>query len=128
MDEDLSDDEKYSNYCRLVETIQFIEAGGRITEDWMEHHKSVIHVYHDAFPYGFQALNPEINNKEFRSLGEQAEVLMNSLLTSIQYEKTFKVGHYLLLLQRLFRMVQIVNEHHEDGDELSIFMKNMTLH
>lgn len=126
-DDELTDDEKYSNYCRLVETIQFIESGGRITEDWMEHHKDVIKEYHDAFPYSFRVLNPEIKDKEFRTIAEQADVLMNSLLTCIQYEKTFKVGHYHLLLQRLLRMFQIVCEYHDDGDELSNFMRNMTL-
>jgi hypothetical protein len=127
MEQDLTDDQKYSNYCRLVETIQFIESGGRITEDWMEHHKDVIHEYHNAFPQSFRTLNPEIKDKEFRTLAEQSDVLMNSLLTTIQYEKTFKVGHYHLLLQRLFRMLQIVYEYHDDGDELSAFMRNMSL-
>ena len=127
MEEDLTEDEKYSNYCRLVETLQFIEQGGRITEDWMEHHKGVIQQYHEAFSNGFRGLNLEIKSKEFRTLAEQADVIMNSLLTSIQYEKTFKVGHYHLLLQRLFHMVQIVNEYYDEGDELTSFMKNMTL-
>lgn len=127
MDEDLTEDEKYSNYCRLVETIQFIEGGGRITEDWMEHHKGVIRQYHEVFSNGFRAINLEIKSKEFRTLAEQADVIMNSLITSIQYEKTFKVGHYHLLLQRLFHMVQIVNEYYDEGDELTSFMKNMTL-
>jgi hypothetical protein len=127
MEQDLTDDQKYSNYCRLVETVQFIEGGGRITEDWIEHHKDVIQEYHDAFPNGFCLLNPEIKEKEFRTLAEQADVLMNSLLTSIHYEKTFKVGHYHLLLKRLQRMLQIVYEYHDDGDELSNFMRNMSL-
>ena len=127
MEQELTDDEKYSNYCRLVETIQFIESGGRITEDWMEHHKDVIHEYRDGFPDSFRALNLEIKDKEFRTLADQADVLMNSLLTSIQYEKTFKVGHYHMLLQRLFRMLEIVHEYHDDGDELSSFMRNMSL-
>jgi hypothetical protein len=128
MDEDLTEDQKYSNYCRLVETIQFIEGGGRITEDWMEHHKGVIKAYDEAFSEGFHMINLEIQSKEFRTLAQQADVIMKSLITSIQYEKTFKVGHYHLLLQRLFHMVQIVNAYYDDtGDELSSFMKNMTL-
>ena len=127
MDEELSDTQKYSNYCRLLETIQFIENGGRITEDWMEHNKHVIHEYHNAFSDGFRELNLEIKDKEFRTLAEQADVLMNSLLTTIQYEKTFKVGHYHLLLQRLQRMAKIVIEYHDEGDELSAFMQTMSL-
>jgi hypothetical protein len=127
MDEELTDTQKYSNYCRLLETIQFIESGGRITEDWMEHHKDVIHEYHNAFPDSFRELNQEIKDREFRTLAEQADVLMNSLLTTIRYERTFKVGHYHLLLQRLQRMLEIVIDYYDEGDELSAFMKNMSL-
>lgn len=127
MEQDLTDDEKYTNYCRLVETVQFIEGGGRITEDWMEYHKELIQIYRDAFPNSFQTLNPEIKDKEFRTLAGESDVLMNNLLTSIQYEKTFKVGHYHMLLRRLLRMLEIVYEYHDDGDELSNFMRNMSL-
>lgn len=127
MEQDLTDEEKYTNYCRLVETIQFIENDGRITEDWMERHKELIQIYRDAFPSSFKTLNPEIKDKEFRTLASESDVLMNSLLTSIQYEKTFKVGHYHMLLCRIFRMLEIVYEYYDDGDELSNFMRNMTL-
>jgi hypothetical protein len=127
MDQDLTDDEKFSNYCRLVETIQFIEGGGRITEDWIEYHKKVIQEYRNAFPDNLQTINEEIRDKEFRTLAQQADVLMNSLMTSIQYEKTFKLGQYHMLLQRLFRMVQISNQYHGSEDELSNFMQNMSL-
>lgn len=127
MEDELTDEEKYSNYCRLVETIQFIESGGRITEDWMERHKELIYIYRDAFPNSFQTMNPEIKDKEFRTIANESDVLMNSLLTSIQYERTFKVGHYHMLLRRMLRMLEIVYEYHDDGDELSNFMRNMSL-
>ena len=127
MEQELTDEQKYTNYVRLVETIQFIESGGRITEDWMEHHKGVIQEYRDGFPDSFRGMKPEIKDKEFRTLASETDVLMNSLLTSIQYEKTFKVGHYHMLLRRLLRMLEIVYEYHDDGDELSNFMRNMSL-
>jgi len=127
MEDELTDEQKYSNYCRLVETIRFIESGGRRTEDWMEDHKKVIQSYRDAFPNSFRAMNPEIKDKEFRTLAEQSDVLINNLLTTIHYEKTFNVDHYHKLLQRLFRMLEIVYEYYDDGDELSTFMRNMSL-
>lgn len=127
MEQELTDDQKYTNYVRLVETIQFIESGGRITEDWMEHHKAVIQEYREGFPDSFRTLNQEIKDKEFRTLAGETDVLMNSLLTSIHYEKTFKVGHYHMLLRRLLRMLEIVYEYHDEGDELSNFMRNMSL-
>ena len=126
-DQPLTYDEKFYNYRRLVDTIQFIDQGGRITEDWMETHKQILGEYRNAFPDSFRAVNPEIKHKEFRTLAEESGVLLDSLMTSIQYEKKFKVGHYRMLLTRMLRMVDLVNEYHDDGDELTSFMQNMSL-
>lgn len=125
--EDLSDETKFANYCRLLETIEYIESGGRITEDWMESQKEHIQTIARFFVDGFQDLNPEIENKEFRTITREADVIMNSLLTSIHYDKTFKVGHYNILLNKMLIMFKICCGFHEGRDELSEFMNNMTL-
>lgn len=125
--EDLTDDQKFANYCRLVETIEYIESGGRITEDWMEFHKAHIHVIASFFVDGFQNLNPEIKHKEFRTIAKEVDVIMNNLLSSIQYEKTFKVGHYNILLNKILTMFKITHEFHGNQDELSDFMNKMSL-
>lgn len=127
IEETLTDTQRYSNYCNLVETIKFIEQGGRITEDWIEHHKGVLIQYRAAFPSSFLIMNSEIKDKEFRKIAQEADVLINSLMTSVYYEKTFKVGQYHMLLKRMFRMLEIVNENCDDGDELATFMQNMSL-
>jgi hypothetical protein len=126
-DQELTYEQKSYNYCRLVETIQFIEEEGRITEDWMEDHKTVIYEYRNAFPNSLKTLNPEFKNKEFRLLASQADVLLNSLTTSIEYEQSFKVGQYHKLLQRLLRMLEIISSHDNTGDDLSAFLQAMSL-
>lgn len=123
----LTDEEKYANYCRLLETIDFIEKGERVTEDWMEDNKHHIQAIRLAFPEGFQNVNPEIKDKEFRKLANETETIMNSLIVSIQYDKTFKVGHYYILLTRILSMFNSVCLHHGDGDQLCEFMNKMTL-
>jgi len=128
MEVELTDDQKYSNYVRLLETIKYIGEGNRITEDWMDEQMLIIQGYKIAFPLSFRVLNPEIKDKEFRIKAEQADVLLNSLITSIQHEKTFKVGHYYMLLQRLLDMLHHISQYYsDDGDELSSFMRNMSL-
>jgi hypothetical protein len=125
--EDLTDDQKFANYCRLVETIEYIESGGRITEDWMECQKTHIHTIASFFTEGFQNLNPEIKTQEFRKIAKEVDVIMNNLLSSIHYEKTFKVGHYNILLNKILIMFKLSHEFHEKEDELSEFMNNMSL-
>lgn len=124
---ELTDDEKYANYCRLLETIEFIEKGSRVTEDWMEEHKNHIQTIRQRFAEGFQNINLEIKDKEFRKLANETETIINSLMVSIQYDKTFKVGHYYILLTRMLSMFKIVCLYHGDGDQLSEFMNKMTL-
>lgn len=125
--EDLSDEKKFANYCRLLETIEFIESGGRITEDWMESQKEHILEMQNFFTQGFKNLNPEIKNEEFRSAAKEADTLMNSLLKTIYYDRTFEVRHYNILLNKLLIMFKVCIEFHGNDDELSEFMNNMTL-
>lgn len=125
--EELTDDEKHANYCRLVETIEFIEKNGRITEDWMEEQKDFIRDIRAYFSQGIQTLNPEIKEKEFRTIANESEVLLTSLLNSIYFDNTFKIGHYHILLKRFLRMFAIVCQQTAATDELTDFMKNMKL-
>lgn len=125
--EELSDDRRQANYCHLLETIAFIEKNERITEDWIELQKEFIQDVKNFFICGFQTLNPEIKNKEFRILANETETIINSLITSIQYDNTFKVKHYSSFLNRLLNLFQRVHEFHGSGEELSGFMNNMSL-
>ena len=125
--EDLSDEKKFANYCRLLETIEFIESGGRITEDWMELQKEHILEMQNFFTQGFKNLNPEIKSEEFRSAAKEADTLMNSLLKTIYYDRTFEVRHYNILLNKLLIMFKVCITYHGDEDELTEFMNTMTL-
>jgi hypothetical protein len=126
MDE-LTDDQKFANYCRLVSTIHFIEEEHRITEDWMEEQKDYIKTIRNVFAEGFQNLNPEIKTKEFRTTANESETILNNLMMSIQYDKTFKVSQYHSFLVRILKMLKIVCQHHTEGDELCEFMQKMSL-
>jgi hypothetical protein len=125
--EELTDDQKHANYCRLIETIGFIEKNGRITEDWMEEQKKFIKDIREYFYQGIQTLNPEIKEKEFRTIANESEILLNSLLTCIYFDNTFKIGHYHNLLKRLLRMFVITYEQTSETDELTDFMQKMRL-
>lgn len=125
--EELSDDQKFANYCRLLEAIEHIESGGRITEDWMEAQKEHIERIAVFFVDGFKSLSPEIKDKEFRTIAQQADTMLTSLLTSIYYDKTFNVGHYNILLNKILVLFKLTHEFHGSSDELSEFMNKMTL-
>lgn len=125
--EELSDDQRFANYCRLIQTINYIEEENRITEDWMEKQKKFIDDIREGFSMGFQNVNDDIKDRQFRTTAQETEVILNSLLTSIQYDKTFKVSQYHSLLIRILKLFKIANQHYAESDELADFMQKMTL-
>lgn len=117
-------EEQCANHYRiLVETIEFLLKERRITEDWMEKHKRIIITYDETFPYGFDNINQEIDNPEFRKLALTATIAMNSLIESINCHKTFNIKQYLTFSQTIKRMVDLVNDFHEDFMESFANMK-----
>ena len=125
--EELTDDQKFANYCRLINAINYIEEENRITEDWMEDQKKFIEDICEGFSMGIENVNNEIKDIEFRTTAREAAIILNSLITSIQYDKTFKVSQFHSLLVRILKLFKIVNKHYAETDELSEFMQKMTL-
>lgn len=125
--EELPDDQRFANYCRLINAINFIEEENRITEDWMEEQKKFISQIREGFSMGFHNVNSEIKDRQFRTTAQETETILNSLITSIQYDKTFKVSQFHSLLVRILKLFKIVNQHYSETDELSEFLEKMTL-
>jgi len=108
-------EEQCANHYRiLVETIEFLLKQRKITEDWMETHKRLILTYDETFPYGFDNINQEIDNPEFRKLALTATVMLNNLTQSINHHKTFNIKQYLTFSQTIKRMVDLVNDFHDE--------------
>lgn len=117
-------EEQCANHYRiLVETIEFLLKERRITEDWMEKHKRMIMTYDETFPYGFDNVNQEIDNPEFRDLALTATIAMNILVESINVHKTFNIKQYLKFCKTIKRMVDLVTEYNDDFMESFANMK-----
>ena len=101
-----SEDEKANNFRKVLDTIQYIRNGGRITEDWMTEHKRVILYYRDFFG-DFNLMNPECKNRRFRMLAEDTELVLNHLVSEIHETGYFSVDMYLKLNSNLKRMMEV---------------------
>lgn len=112
----------YENYCRLVETIRFIEEKRRITEDWMEEHKHQIMTYRDVFP-NISEVNEDCEDNEFRTRARAAEALLAQLVREIHRTNTFGVSIYWMLCVHMRRMVEIVY----DETDLMDLMSSMSI-
>ena len=95
-----TDAQKYEHWLQVFNAIQFIENGGRITEDWMEDQKYQILRWRDWFP-DFSNINPEIEDSAFRVRCSYTEEIMRQLLYMIKETKTFDPSVYLILLKSI---------------------------
>jgi hypothetical protein len=110
------------NYRMLVETINFLENRGRVTEDWVEHHKKVIARYRDAFP-NFEDTNPEVDNSYFRDMAKQAEILITFLMREICLKNGIHLREYLLFCKTIRTMCEFLF----DEEDLASMLSDMEL-
>jgi len=92
MDE-YSDEKKESNYQFLLDAIEHVECGYRITEDWIQEHSEKILFYREFWP-DLSRVNPEIRDHRFRAWAVEVETLLSSLCRDIKKYRTFPVGDY----------------------------------
>lgn len=101
----------YENYLRVLETIQTLESGARLTEDWYQEHAEHILKYREVFP-NIQKINQDVEDGDFRKKAAEAETLLSNLVNEIKIRKTFAVKTYLLLNKRMKDLTEII--HGED--------------
>lgn len=115
----LTMEEKQNNFAKILSTTQYLDDGGRITEDWMEEHKNLILQYREWIPnYGM--INQEIEDPVFRKCCTDAEILMSHLHHSIRSKKTFDVKMYHIFMRQMKQIVETVFTDDEMADLLSM--------
>ena len=97
----------YENYLRLLQTIQTLESGATLTEDWFCEHIEHILKYRDVFP-NIGRINEEIEDSEFRKKASEAETILSSLVHEIKSRGTFTVKMYLLLNKRMKDLTELI--------------------
>lgn len=110
----------YENYLRLVQTIESLESGIRLTEDWYEEHKKHILKYISVFP-DFGKVNGDIEEKEFRRKAKGIEVMLADLVNEIRITNTFNTKIYLILNKYMKEACEFI----WGEDELLRMMKEM---
>jgi hypothetical protein len=116
---ELTAEEKESNYEFLINAIQHVERGRRITEDWIHEQSKRILYYRDFWP-DLSRVNPDITDHRFRSWAVEVETLLTSLCSDIKKYRTFPVGDY----HRFNMCVKRMSETFETDDD---FVKLMSM-
>jgi hypothetical protein len=120
MEEDDTDvySSPYDNYLRVVHTIETLESGIRLTEDWFEEHKKHILKYREVFP-NFQTINEYVEDTEFRRKAYETETLLSNLVQEIHVRGVFTPRMYLLLNKRLKELCELIWNENELLDMFS---------
>lgn len=123
MDEDpvsgLTDYQKHQNFLKILRTTQYLDDGGRITEDWMEEHKAMILQYREWID-DYTDVNEEITEPGFRKCCRDAETLISHLVHSIWSTRTFEVKIYHIFMRHMKQIIETVNTDDEMSDLLSM--------
>ena len=112
MEVEYSDEQKQTNHARILEVIHHQKSRGRITEDWMEDQKKFILIIRDFFG-NIEMANMDRQDREYRIIAEETEMLLNHLVEEIAETKTFSVDVYYKLSANLDRMVNLLFEEQE---------------
>lgn len=103
----LTDTQRYTNYTKLIKTIEFLDKQGRITEDWMEDNKTQILHYRVLIP-NFGVLNEDITDHEFRFRCEEIEEMMRFNCDSIRLHGTFDPRVYHAMVRNMKYICDVV--------------------
>lgn len=119
---ELSDAEKHTNYLAIAKTIEFIQSGGRITEDWTEEHKRLIRQWREWIS-DFSQINEEREDAEFRKLCNETETIMRYIYGTLNRASYLDVKAYLLLLQHMKKIIDML----ANDDEMEEMMKMLSM-
>ena len=119
IEQEFSDVEKYKNYTDIVNTIKYLEDGGRVTEDWTEDHKSMVSKRRGWIP-NFSSINEEREDVEFRKVCDETETIMNYLVHNTKKTGYFDAKLYLLLLKHMKKILDMLADDDEMNDLLSM--------
>lgn len=119
---ELDDDEKQANYQALIDSINYIRDGKRITEDWITEQVKYLNVCRDVFP-DMTKMNVEISEKRWRGMAQDCELMLSQLLWEHSESKTISVPIYLRFCETIKRML----EYYATDDDLTDSINSMSM-
>lgn len=118
VEEEISDAQRHQNYLELLKAIEYLENGGRVTEDWTEDSKQYIRKWRQWIP-DFNVVNDEREDGEFRKVCSETETIMKYLHATLDRTGYVDPKLYLLLLQHMKKILDMLESDEEFAELLS---------
>lgn len=87
----------YQNFVTIMETVDFLNKNGLITEEWMTTHRELILKYRAWIP-NYAMVNDEVTDPTFRKKCSDMETLLTHLCNNIAMNGRFDVRVYHIFM------------------------------
>jgi len=99
-DEEMTENQRENNYLELVAAIEYLKRNGRLSEDWLEDSRALIRKYRTWWP-NMAFMNTEIQDKDFRKMCGEAELLLAELMRGVQSNDFVNVKLFGIFLNKV---------------------------
>jgi hypothetical protein len=106
-DEKMDDNQRENNYLELVGAIEYLKRNGRLSEDWLEDSRALIRKYRIWWP-NMAFMNQEIQDKDFRKMCGEAELILAELMRGVQSNDFVNVKLYSIFLKKVKTIIDRV--------------------
>lgn len=96
----MTENQRENNYLELVAAIEYLKRNGRLSEDWLEDSRALIRKYRTWWP-NMAFMNPEIQDKDFRKMCGEAELLLAELMRGVQSNDFVNVKLFGIFLNKV---------------------------
>lgn len=96
----MTENQRENNYLELVGAIEYLKRNGRLSEDWLEDSRALIRKYRVWWP-NMAFMNPEIQDKDFRKMCGEAELLLAELMRGVQSNDFVNVKLFGIFLNKV---------------------------
>ena len=96
----MTENQRENNYLELVAAIEYLKRNGRLSEDWLEDSRALIRKYRTWWP-NMAFMNQEIQDKDFRKMCGEAELLLAELMRGVQSNDFVNVKLFGIFLNKV---------------------------
>ena len=96
----MTENQRENNYLELVGAIEYLKRNGRLSEDWLEDSRALIRKYRAWWP-NMAFMNPDIQDREFRKMCGEAELLLAELMRGVHANDFVNVKLFGIFLNKV---------------------------
>ena len=121
----MTENQRENNYLELVAAIEYLKRNGRLSEDWLEDSRALIRKYRTWWP-NMAFMNPDIQDREFRKMCGEAELLLAELMRGVHANDFVNVKLFGIFLNKVKTIIdRVIPDEQKDLSGLEDLMAKL---